>query len=339
MTYEEFLDKLKQEEINYYDELVKKYYALDSRRSEFQPKDETEYDKWDSYRNQLEQISSDYDVHDYSETIMKYGEDKYKTRLNNRISEHIDKLNKQIKKEIGKGVSVVDNGNNSYHIEGNNGTCNIVVSPIKASSNGNVVKTRIKISDVVKREAPLDYVPEKEDNEYIKQWKKEELEYDMKFFKEYCEKYSELYTKYWDAYEAMQHNKSSDDEASLKVIYQDAKDKCNLYKQMHSYYADVFDRVRWFTMERRGDLELAYKEAEQLFIKAINQHFKVLQAKVEAKIGEIVKIFPYNHSGGDYHFEGTTGDCDVEVIMAGGYNVQRLHTRWIIRNVKSSKAQ
>lgn len=60
----------------------------------------------------------------------------------------------------------------------------------------------------------------------------------------------------------------------------------------------------------------------------VDKHFETLQNKVEAKIGKIIKIYQVN--GNIYTFEGETDNCNVEVILAGGYNVQRLHTRWII---------
>lgn len=343
MSYEEFLNNLKQEEINYYNELVKKYYALDSRRSEFQPKDETEYDKWYAYRDQLDQISSDYDVHDYSETIMKYGEEKYKTRLENRINEHIEKLAKSIKKEIGNVVSVEDLGNNKYHLEGNNGTCNIVVSPIKASSNGNVVKTRIKISDTAKRDIPLDYVPEKEDNEWIKKWKEEEFQEYVKINEKFWNRFNELSQTAKEAKQAF-------DEAYVKYRqehnFQNPEVESRNGRYDYNYKDPEIQKLNLAALEAKRNLneliqynmffyENGHKSNwEERFRKAINDHFKKLQAKVEGKIGEIVKIFPLDNSGENYHFEGTKGDCNVEVILAGGYNIQRLHTRWIIKEVK-----
>lgn len=63
--------------------------------------------------------------------------------------------------------------------------------------------------------------------------------------------------------------------------------------------------------------------------KMIDARFKTLQAKVEKKIGTILEI---DHIGGDdYRFKGELGYCSVEVIGAGGYNVQCWHTRWIIK--------
>jgi hypothetical protein len=64
-------------------------------------------------------------------------------------------------------------------------------------------------------------------------------------------------------------------------------------------------------------------------VTAVNHKFKILQTKVENKIGKIVEIQPLG--GDDYFFIGAFGRCVVEVILAGGYNIQRLHTRWIIK--------
>ena len=65
-------------------------------------------------------------------------------------------------------------------------------------------------------------------------------------------------------------------------------------------------------------------------IKEIDDHFQKLQQKVEDVIGNITMIKPTGENGYDYLFVGTNGSCEVKVILAGGYNIQRLHTRWIV---------
>ena len=65
-------------------------------------------------------------------------------------------------------------------------------------------------------------------------------------------------------------------------------------------------------------------------IKEIDNHFQKLQQKVEDVIGNITMIKPTGENGYDYLFVGTNGSCEVKVILAGGYNIQRLHTRWIV---------
>lgn len=63
--------------------------------------------------------------------------------------------------------------------------------------------------------------------------------------------------------------------------------------------------------------------------KAVDHHFNMLQAKVEKKIGKIIEI--ESLGGSDYKFIGEQDWCYVEVINAGGYNIQCAHTRWIIK--------
>lgn len=69
----------------------------------------------------------------------------------------------------------------------------------------------------------------------------------------------------------------------------------------------------------------------ELAKKEIETHFKQLQNKVEKVIGKIEEIKPYGNNGYNYIFKGTESSCTIEVILAGGYNIQRLHTRWIIK--------
>lgn len=72
-----------------------------------------------------------------------------------------------------------------------------------------------------------------------------------------------------------------------------------------------------------------YVGAKERVKKDVQAHYKALQNKVEKKIGKIIKIEKLG--GFDYSFEGELGNCTVEVILAGGYNIQRRHTRWIIK--------
>lgn len=93
--------------------------------------------------------------------------------------------------------------------------------------------------------------------------------------------------------------------------YQDYIEKYKYYHQLWSMYG--------------------YEGAKERIKKDVEAHYKTLQTKVEKKIGKIIKIEKLG--GFDYNFEGELGKCAVEVILAGGYNIQRRHTRWIIRNV------
>ena len=111
------------------------------------------------------------------------------------------------------------------------------------------------------------------------------------------------------------YNKRFEDE-ELEKLY---KKKENAY---HLYTDYAFNKNRLFS-EHGHD--------EERWKKEIDKRFNKLQAKVEEKIGKILKI---RHIGGDdYLFQGEDANCKVEVILAGGYNIQRLHTRWIVRDI------
>ena len=93
-----------------------------------------------------------------------------------------------------------------------------------------------------------------------------------------------------------------------------------------------FDRMQAHRYSNKLYNSLSYCGNEERILnvirKGVDEHFKVLQDKVEKKIGKIIKIQEVN--GNIYSFIGEKDSCNVEVILAGGYNVQRLHTRWII---------
>lgn len=96
----------------------------------------------------------------------------------------------------------------------------------------------------------------------------------------------------------------------------------NLEQRMQRINMSVYPYLRY-------DDSMLLKKCESL----TDEHFEKLQLKVVKKIGEIKEIQPI---GGpyDFIFIGETGKCKVKVVLAGGWNIQRAHTRWTLSKVK-----
>lgn len=62
--------------------------------------------------------------------------------------------------------------------------------------------------------------------------------------------------------------------------------------------------------------------------KKIEKKYAKLQARVNSKVGRITKIREFANG---YDIEGTKGFATLEIISAGGYNIQCLHHRVLIK--------
>lgn len=190
---------------------------------------------------------------------------------------------------------------------------------------------------------------------YVEQWKDDELiqttksyerflnEYDkqLQLDKERCDKHNDSFQVAIERLnlEDKWKNEALTDE-DKELIYQERKkiwkecdeeyEEYTKWKSSHSYFYNIADKTSYIHCKHIGNIDEAMNKAIDIFKKDIDKHFDKLQAKVENKIGKIIKIDSYG--GDDYAFEGEKGKCVVEVILAGGYNIQRLHTRWIVKN-------
>lgn len=353
LSFENFLNNIKQDEINFYNNEVTQYYNLDSERSNYFPKDNSqeENQRWYKFIQRLEDLSTDFDVSSYSRTWRDKGKEQYLKDLEKDIDNHITKISKTLTKEIGNVISIKEQEENIYYMEGNKATCTIKVTPIKLSKNKSVTKTRIKIENLKEKDLKditLNNNNEQEnqlqENDYIKQWKQEELE-----------KTLDANTNFWEKYQELND--------IVKEAGKELEDKIDEYIKTNNDYPDftrkgAFDK-KFFDedIEKINQEYLKNKEKLRSYIKSnnffyekgrksnfekickemVDRHFIELQNKVEDKIGEILQIKPTGNNGYDYYFKGSKGNCNVEVILAGGYNIQRLHTRWIIKNINKKE--
>lgn len=135
----------------------------------------------------------------------------------------------------------------------------------------------------------------------------------MEFINNWKEKELENYIKRFD--KEMQHIEQLEKECKQRNWKINTLEE---YKQIPL----IFKQFR-FSKDKKTFTELAKKE--------IDNHFNKLQTKVEKIIGHIIKIEATGENGYDYIFVGDKGNCSIEVILAGGHNIQRLHTRWIVK--------
>ena len=146
---------------------------------------------------------------------------------------------------------------------------------------------------------------------YVEEWIKEEIEYNNKMYKQ-----------------APIERAKIREEAEKRVI--ERLGEVNQVKMVLELQRDGLYKSQlkkwsyWLSYRQYGP-----KVAQEKMEKDVRNHFNTLQAKVEKKIGKILEI--ESLGGSDYRFIGEEGNCSVEVILAGGYNIQRLHTRWIIK--------
>lgn len=139
-----------------------------------------------------------------------------------------------------------------------------------------------------------------------------------------------------EAYNTLQYIddwKNQELDSYLKAFDKEMKhiDELSAECKKHNWKLDTLEEYREIPMIFK---KYRYNRNKQAFEedarKEIDIHFKKLQQKVKNIIGNITMIKPTGENEYDYLFVGTNGSCEVKVILAGGYNIQRLHTRWIV---------
>lgn len=125
-------------------------------------------------------------------------------------------------------------------------------------------------------------------------------------------------------------------ENEINVTFSQMRNAEELVKQLREKYSGW----RYVQSEEYGNIPAYFRKMlgtgksyqMERITKDVNAHFVKLQYKVEERIGKINEIL---HLGGeDYFFKGETGEVGVMVILAGGWNIQRLHTRWVFDRKK-----
>ena len=187
------------------------------------------------------------------------------------------------------------------------------------------------------------------DRNYIKEWKENELTLSLKYYEEILDKYNQMLNETKMAYEYYNNSryfaeKEGVDEKDIIKRYHELYEKEQEFIGSYGSSLSILGKFTYQDKEKSGYIQYDkenefYKcylvqytfdkeKAIKVLTEIIDKHFKKLQAKVENKIGTITNIYKLN--GDNYNFIGQKGECGVRVILAGGYNIQKLHTRWIV---------
>lgn len=327
MNLEEFMNKCREQEYGFYREMI------DKLKEAWDKADKEKFKEYPrSFWEVADNICADYDVHDLFRQEV-FGEKHY-INLDRMIDEHITKLQKSITKVTGEVIDIEKTADLTYNVKGNKASCTILVTPAKLTSTKNVMKIRFKIVDII--EHPAEELEEKtffEESEYVKQWKQQELEGYLKALERWKQNVALL--KEEEEKALVDFNKAKQDYYDKNGKYPEVEKGRFTDPEIQQAYqrrkAAEDKSFQYRYNENRFFAEYGYSdEFEERCMKEIDRHFNELQAKVEKKIGRIIKIESFG--GDDYAFEGENGNCIVEVVWAGGYNIQRLHTRWIVKN-------
>lgn len=184
----------------------------------------------------------------------------------------------------------------------------------------------------------------------IEQWKEEELKRNLEAFNNFLEEYKiqqEKDSERVDRFNSRfliamnqlgienRSNTTPEQEEEIRRIAKEISNESDKgyqefvkFKKDNSYMYNLYYKSMYAYHKSRNEVDIAMEEITKILKKDIDKHFDSLQAKVEKKIGKIELI--YHIGGDDYRFEGENGSCSVRVILAGGYNIQRLHTRWVV---------
>lgn len=172
---------------------------------------------------------------------------------------------------------------------------------------------------------------------YINNWKRQEVDRNLEYYEKLNEEYNNIIEKVrslpnvlWGEYRWQDKldslNASDEEKAHYRDIHYEYLRFMDGKKGAVAFLKDYRERPRGSDEPFKFNKEKARPKVQKM----VDAHFNELQNKVEKKIGKIKSI--YHRGGDDYEFTGTNGKCAVEVILAGGYNIQKLHTRWIVRN-------
>jgi hypothetical protein len=121
----------------------------------------------------------------------------------------------------------------------------------------------------------------------------------------------------------------------INLFYKEANQKVKDFQIENQMSQKEFDDVNYLT--HNGCSDKTKEEIWTKIKKRVNKEAKMkalkLQYQVEKKAGKVLKVDLYINSIGELNgtVQGEKATVNLTTILAGGYNIQRLHVRTIVR--------
>lgn len=134
----------------------------------------------------------------------------------------------------------------------------------------------------------------------------------------------------WNGYDKSRRNKCETMYNELKNLDKNSQEYKDLYYKMRNMFGAQY---QWYMLMERSD-----RAIEEENTKAVKSLIVDFINRVKEKVGTISSMFGLRVSQNNQGYaiingyvEGTEGKCRVESILAGGYNIQRLHVRVLVK--------
>jgi hypothetical protein len=168
--------------------------------------------------------------------------------------------------------------------------------------------------------------------EFISKWEEAEIEW----MKSMVSKLKDLKTSAYAFTEKEEYKGRCNNETN--ALYKSANKAVNDFKIENQMTEKEFDDANYLTCA--GCSEKSREEIWTKIRKRVNKEAKArvlnLQSQIEKKAGKIITCNLFLNIKGevDGTVQGEKATVNVNTILAGGYNIQRLHFRVLIKVVK-----
>ena len=165
--------------------------------------------------------------------------------------------------------------------------------------------------------------------EFISKWEEAEIEW----MKSMVSKLKDLKTSVYAFTEKEEYKGRINEE--INGLYKEANQKIKDFQVENQMSQKEFDDVNYLT--HAGCSDKTREEIWTKIKKRVNKEAKMkalkLQYQVEKKAGKVLKVDLYINSIGELNgtVQGEKATVNLTTILAGGYNIQRLHIRTIVR--------